>query len=421
MTDRTFWRLLILVTAFAWGLRITVSERFIGLSAPIDPADGMDESDYELFAWQMSRGVGYVLEDGTPSARRPPGTSLIILPVYLLFGRSLFAARLWMTLLSAINCAAAAWVVRRHGGARIALLTAAAMAADPGLFYYSLHLWSEVPFSLAITLAVGSVQRAVEFGSAKWSFLAGLCWGLSVLLRPQILLIGPCVLIGLWFWHAAQRNILTGELLREGLIVVVMISPWMLRNWVVIGTPALATLVGGHTFWGAHNGSTFHDARYRGYWHPYDYDPGVTFPLTGPERQQERQAWSNGWKCVRLYGKELPQLVVWKLYRLVTPFEPTRNRFVYWAFAVAWIVMLPLIVIGLPRLRHLDPWLCWWIGVLLGGLLLCTVIFYGAARFRHVLDPFLMMAWAAGADSLMRRIRRTDPEAAVDSPASAGR
>lgn len=403
MTDRTFWRLVILITVLAWGLRVAVTERFIGLSAPIDPADGMDESDYEVFAYQMSRGEGYVLEDGTPSARRPPGTSLLIVPFYLLFGRSLLAARLWFAFLSAINCAAAAWVVRRHCGPVIALLTAAAMAVNPGLFYYSLHLWSEAPFALVITLAVGSSLRAVELNSRKWTALAGIAWGAAMLLRPQIALLAPCVLIGLLWWRREERKAWLSELLKEGLIVLVVISPWLARNCAVMGTPTMATLVGSHTFWGAHNGSTFHDDQYRGGWHPYFLDPGITFPLFGSETDQDQQAWRNAWICVRLYGRDFPQLLAWKVYRLLTPFEATNNRAVYWCFAVAWIVTLPLVFIGLFRLRWLDPALCWWISALFCSTLLSTLIFYGASRFRHVLEPFLMMAWAAGAESLISR------------------
>lgn len=405
MTDRTFWRLVILITVLAWGLRVAVTERFVGLSAPIDPADGKDELDYEVFAYQMSCGAGYVLEDGTPSARRSPGTSLFIVPVYVLCGRSLAAARLWFTFLSAINCAAAAWVARRHCGPAIALLTAAATAINPGLFYYSLHLWSEVPFALAITLAVGSSLRAVELKSRKWTALAGIAWGVAMLLRPQIVFLGPCVLIGLLWWRVAERKAWLYELVKEGLIVLVIMSPWLIRNWAVMGSPTMATLVGSHTFWGSHNGSAFHDERYRGGWNPYALDTGVTYPLFGSETQQDRQAWENGWICLRLYWREIPQLLVWKAYRLLTPFEETSNRIVYWSFAATWILTLPVIVIGLPRLRRLDPALCWWIGALIWSTLLCTLIFYGAARFRHVLEPFLMMAWAAGVESIVCRIR----------------
>lgn len=387
---------LVVVTLLAWALRVLVIRKYVGLSASLDPADGLDELDYEQFAWSMSQGEGYVLADGTPSARRAPGTSLVMLPIYLIFGRALVAARLWFALLSALTCAAAAWVMRPKCGPLAALLSACAVAVNPGLFYYAVHLWSEAPFCLAATLATGCMLRAVERNSQIWTLLAGLCWAASVLLRPQIVFLAPCVLVAAIFVRSETRKAWFKELLCETLVVGLLIAPWIVRNALVIGKPTLTTLVGGHTFWGAHNGATFHQDRYRGSWKPHFEDPGITFPLSGNELEQERQAWDNAWICIRCYQHELPPLLLWKVYRLITPFEETANQRVYWAFALSWIVSIPCVIIGLIRLRRLDPALFAWIVLNLSAVLLCALVFYGAARFRHAVEPFLMMAAGVG-------------------------
>lgn len=392
---------LVVITLLAWGLRVFVIRKYVGLSTSLDPADGLDELDYEQFAWSMSQGDGYVLADGTPSARRAPGTSLTLLPIYLMFGRDLVAARLWFALLSALNCAAAAWVVRPKSGPVAALVTACAVAVNPGLFYYAVHLWSEAPFCLAVTLAVGCMIRAVEQNRRTWTLLAGICWAASVLLRPQILFLAPCVLITAIFVRSETRKAWFKELLCETLIVGLLISPWIARNALVIGKPTLTTLVGGHTFWGAHNGATFQQDRYRGSWKPYFEDAGITYPLSRDELEQERQAWNNAWICLRRYQRDVPQLLWWKVYRLIKPFEETANQRVYWAFALSWSVSIPLVIMGLARLRRLDPALFAWIILNLAAVLLCTLVFYGAARFRHAVEPFLMMAVGVGAESLL--------------------
>lgn len=394
MSDRTYRSLLLLIALVAWGVRMGAVESAIGLTSPLTRDDGLDELDYELFAYQLSVGNGYVLEDGTPTARRAPGTSLFILPIYLLFGRSLGAARAWFAFLSALNGVAAAWVVRPKGGPAVALVTAAAMAFDPGMFYYALHLWSEVPYCLILTLTTGCSLRAVEGRSAAWSVCAGAGWGMALLLRPQIAFIGPCALIGLAWLPASVRRVWLGELFRQGVVAGLVIAPWLARNALVMGAPTMATLVGGHTFWGAHNEKTFHEDRYRGLWHQYLEDPTMTHPLFGSERQQERQAWDNGWRCIRRNLASVPQLLAWKVYRLVAPFEETPNRLVYWSFAASWIAAAPYVVTGLARMRRMDPGLFWWIAMHLAATVLTTLIFYGAARFRHALEPFLMMALA---------------------------
>lgn len=395
---------LVVITLLAWALRVFVIRKYVGLSANLDPADGLDELDYEQFAWSMSQGQGYVLVDGIPSARRAPGTSLMILPVYWLLGRDLVAARLWFGWLSALNCAAAAWVMRPRCGLAAALLTACAVAVNPGLFYYSVHLWSEAPFCLAATLAVGCLLRAVERHSKVWSLGAGVCWAAALLLRPQLLFLAPCVPLAVFWMRPEQRQAWVKELLRETFVIVLLVSPWLVRNALVIGKPTLSTLVGGHTFWGAHNGATFYQDRYRGSWKPYFEDPGITFPLSGTELEQDRQAWKNGWHCVGLYQNDLPRLLLWKVYRLITPFEETANQRVYWAFATSWIVSIPFVIIGLARLRRLDPALFAWILLNLAAVLLGTVVFYGAARFRHAVEPFLMMAVGLGAEFVWWRL-----------------
>ena len=392
---RCYISLLILITLFAWGLRLGVTEKFIGLSAPLDIEDGHDEIDYELFAYEMSIGNGYVMEDGTPTARRAPGTSMVILPIYLLFGRSLLAARIWMTFLSSLNGAAAAWVVFPRWGQKVALLTAAVIAIDPGLFYYSMHLWSEPPYCLAITLGVGCLLRGVNQPNWKWTLLGGLCWGLATLVRPQVVFMGPWLIPALAFIPAIERWIWLRELARQGSVASLMVVPWLIRNQVVMGAFTIATTVGGHTFWGSHNELTFHDPHFQGLW-KMDLDDPKSVLVVGTEVEQGKLAWGNGWRCVRQNVPEIPRLLAWKFFRLVTPFEETSNKAVYWTFALAWIVAVPFIAVGLTRMRRVDPHLGWWIGLQAVALVSCTLLFYGAARFRHSMEPFLMMAAAVG-------------------------
>lgn len=395
ISHRWYISLLILITLFAWGLRLGITVKFVGLSAPLDIADGQDEIDYEQFAYEMSVGHGYVLEDGTPTARRAPGTSMVILPVYLMFGRSLFAARVWMTFLSALNCAAAAWVVFPRWGQKVALLTAAAIAIDPGLFYYSMHLWSETPYCLTITLGVGCLLRGVNQPTWKWTLLGGLCWGAAVLVRPQVVFMGPWILLALAYFPKIERGVWLRELVKEGLIAGLMIAPWLIRNQVVMGAFTIATLVGGHTFWGSHNELTFHDPHFQGLWKMHFDDPNA-LPIEGTEVEQGKLAWENGWRSIRQNVAEMPRLLAWKLFRLVTPFEETTNKAVYWTFALAWIVAIPFVALGITTMRRIDPQLGWWIGFQIAALVTCTLLFYGAARFRHSMEPFLMMAAAIG-------------------------
>ncbi len=73
---------LFVIALLAFALRVAVAAKFQGLAAPPDAASNPDPLDYEAFAWSVADGHGYALADGTRTARRPPGTSVALLPVY---------------------------------------------------------------------------------------------------------------------------------------------------------------------------------------------------------------------------------------------------------------------------------------------------------------------------------------------------
>lgn len=182
----------------------------------------------------------------------------------------------------------------------------------------------------------------------------------------------------------------------EAVIALGLITPWVVRNQLVLGSPTVATLVGGCTFWGAHNSETFDNPKYSGLWRMYLEDPTSIVPLTGTEPEKDRQAWANGYRFLKTRLSDVPKIVCWKLYRLVTPFEETTNRTVYWTFAMAWIISLPLVLLGITGLKQRDPALFAWFLLHIGAVVLSSIIFYGAARFRHSIEPFLMMSAAIG-------------------------
>jgi len=382
----------------AVGVRLAVIEKFVGLDEPISAADGLDQLDYELFAWRMASGEGYTLADGAPTARRTPGTSLLMLPMYAAFGRSLLAARVWFALLSAATCAVVAWMLERTCGRVTALVAAALLAINPGSFYYTLHLWSEPGYGLFLALAtmLAVVAWRKEENWLPTALLAGVCWGCALLIRPQVVFLLPFVALTVLWLPAGQRTRAVRQLVVQCLLVGAVALPWVVRNAVVMGQPCLATVVGGMTFWGAHNKVTLTDPAWRGLWDIPDHLVDDELRHAPNEIALGDLATARAWASLRNHPSEIPTLLVAKLYRLVTPFEPTTNRAVYWSFALSWMVSAPFVAFGLWELRRRDPVLYAFLAFHLGGLVLSTLLFYGAARFRHAVEPLLMVSAAVG-------------------------
>jgi hypothetical protein len=199
----------------------------------------------------------------------------------------------------------------------------------------------------------------------------------------------------LWLPSAARTRAVR-QLIVQCLVVGLIAAPWVIRNGVVLGKPCLATVVGGMTFWGAHNEVTLTDPAWRGLWDIPDHLVDDELRHAPNEIAKGDLAMDRAWASLRNHPDQIPTLMAAKLYRLLTPFEPTTNRAVYWCFALAWMLSAPFVILGLYDLRRRDPVLFTLVACHLGGLLLSTELFYGAARFRHAVEPLLMASAAIG-------------------------
>ncbi|HEY6597788.1 MAG TPA: glycosyltransferase family 39 protein, partial [Pseudomonadales bacterium] len=259
---------LALIVLLALAIRLTMTARFVGLDTPPDAdAGGLDVVDYEGLAWRTVSGQGYVLlETGEPTARRSPGTSFALMPIYLLFGHSYLAAHVWFCLLSALTCAALYTFGRAAGHAGIGLVAALFLALYPPHAYLSMHFFSETPFALAVTAACAATLLAMKNNDAKWAVVAGIAWGFAHLTRPMIIMCIPAGMLAfacIREWHTRVGVRQAALILFTALLIV---TPWIVRNANEVGAASVSTLVGGYTFWGANNTLVLTDPELSGLW-----------------------------------------------------------------------------------------------------------------------------------------------------------
>jgi 4-amino-4-deoxy-L-arabinose transferase-like glycosyltransferase len=391
ISRKAFVLILAVAGVLGLGLRLALTEKFQGLASPPSRDLGLDQIDYELFAHYLSVGEGYVTEPGMPTARRTPGTSLAIVPVYLVFGRSYLAARLWWCLLSAATPVAVGWLgavaFSRACGAVAAVLT----ALYPGHFYYSMHFLSEVPFGLLMAIALGLLIIAARSGRLWPAVASGLLWGLAILARSQIAVLFPVLWAAciLWPRFRKQWRVLAAATAAAGLAV----APWLLRNYLVFGKPTMSLLLSAYTFWGAHNDVVLREPALQGRWIGMDRLVDAEHPLVGTEVERDAAARRYGREWIRSHWRDMPWLTAMKVWRLVTPFEATGNRAVYWAFAVTWMVALPLVAAGIVLAARQRPEETLLLASPLLAALVATILFYGCIRFRDAVSPaFLIFA-----------------------------
>jgi 4-amino-4-deoxy-L-arabinose transferase-like glycosyltransferase len=391
-----FW----LATIFVAALAARLGATFVleGFGAPLNRGANPDQVEYEAIAQNLVTGHGYAISAGTPTAARPPGTPLAIALPYLIFGRSLAAARIWFGILSAATCLIVALLATRAGGRILGIVAGLWLAAYPGHLYYAIHLLCEPVFGFFISLAALLTVAALDANRRELGVAAGLCWAGSILTRVEFLLIFlPAAIV---VWQGRQRLGAEGTRLAAliAAVAIVAASPWPVRNAVVLGKPVLSTQRG-FVWWGAHNDQTFANPRLAGGWVRLQDLIDADHPLSGSEITRDAQAFSYGVEAIRRNWRSMPYLTLMKEWRLLSPAYPSENRIARWAMTAGWACTLPFVAIGLwlAMVRHTPDSRTWLVLSLpVSTTLLSAAVFYGLPRFRDAVSPAFMSFAALG-------------------------
>ncbi len=166
--------------------------------------------------------------------------------VYALFGASPWPVQLVQSLLAGVSCWLLYDTTRRLFSGRAALFAALGFAFCGVLVFYTGTL---LYVELTVLLTLLTVWLALTAGSRWWLWsLAGLAFGLSVICRPELLVVLP----GLGLWLALRRAPVRCGLAALATTVIV-IGAVPLRNWLVARDPVLFTAHSGVNFYYGNN------------------------------------------------------------------------------------------------------------------------------------------------------------------------
>jgi 4-amino-4-deoxy-L-arabinose transferase-like glycosyltransferase len=237
---------LILILCFAVLLRILFII-FYWTDKPLT----LDMKEYILLGRNIAQGKGFNYGEeealGAEHYSRPPLYPFFLAGIFSLFGTNLYIVRIIQALLGGINCILIYLIAQRIINQKAGIIAAFISAIYLPFIWYSAHILSEVLFSTLFLTCI--LFLFANNRHNKQQFIAGMFLGLSVLCRPIGLFFLPFALVWLLFnhWKSFADIAKAAALFLVGFILIV--APWIIRNYVVEGQFVLVHSSGGVTFW----------------------------------------------------------------------------------------------------------------------------------------------------------------------------
>ena len=244
-----------------WGLVFLLLAALVLRLAMIgdQPAELTQDRDAYLgIATSLLERRGYSSPDSTqPTAFRPP-----VYPLLLAFGILVFPVPVAVGGINVIAGLLTVWLTERLGNClglgRYRFIAAGLVAIDPLLLRYTVQPMTESLCTFLAALLLWSLVTVSTSPCANsWyqRFGCGFAFGLLVLCRPTFwpLAVFFCwnggVAFGQLFWQQDRRarmKVLL-SMLSCPLGTLLVVAPWLIRNWLVLGVPILTTTHGGYT------------------------------------------------------------------------------------------------------------------------------------------------------------------------------
>jgi 4-amino-4-deoxy-L-arabinose transferase-like glycosyltransferase len=391
-----------------------------GLVYWVDEKLNRDEVEYLSLARSLAAGHGYVYDEHVANGpvqgfgRAPGYPAFLALTGGGVAGsveRVPVSVKIAQSFAGAIGVVLIAVAAFRLGGAGSARAAAAIAAIYPPLIWVSGYAYSESIFwpiglGLALVMSRALEQKPGVLFPEKYSRLRmwepaivlGLFTGVSILVRAATLLFVPLSAV----WLIYKRRWITLAGMAIGLVLV--LTPWTIRNLNFYGHFVLVASDGGVTFWTGNNklATGEGDMAANPHLKLANQELRARHPHLGEEQMEPiYYQESIGW--IREHPGDFLWLMARKVFYVVVPIGPSykvHSARYFWASVLSYGLLLPLAAIGAWRLgsrrsRLAGMW------ILAAAAVATCLVFFPQERFRiPVIDPALILLasglWASG-------------------------
>jgi len=371
-----------------------------------------DDRDYDKLAVSLARGEGYRIQDVFISFRPPLYPAFLSL-VYRVAGHNYPAVRVAQALLGALSTWLAFIIGRRLFGERRGFAGAALFALAPADVFFSHGLLTETLFipllaAMVYALVRASEARAAREAGLRWLLAGGAALGAATLTRPVLLLFPPFLLLwALWTYRrgpgradlpaaAGAFSVIIG-------LALVVTAPWIGLVHARTGHWVPVTTGGGVTFWGGNNVRVLEGDR----WGRWVFIGDLPFydelrAVAHDQAELDRRAWRLGFNFLANNPDKVPKLLMFKLARFWNPWAnlPWGQKLVY---LLTYGLALPWMLAGMVMTFRRDgPEVI--LHLLVGTFCLSALVFWGDARIRSAVSPYLWMFAVVAADRARLRL-----------------
>ena len=417
-TKRPLTTTILIIILAAVLLRLGVAF-YLGDSTP----PGKDETSYSELAERLSGGYGYSFEQpsypgfvpaNTPTAHWSFLYTGFVAGVYSLFGKHPLIVRLLSAVICGILLPFMLYRLARRvrpGREQLALLTAALGAIYAYFVLYGAMVQTEAFFIIAViwslerSLALLDLYRDLNAKPANYFWTAltlGISLGLATLLRQSILpwAIVLFTLLLLAGWKQQQFRAAVTSLFVAGLILLVFIVPFTIRNYRVYGDFLLVNSNAGYAMYSAQH--PMHGTSFRAFDAaplPDDLDPQPQ-----NEAQWDRALMARGFRFIQ---EEPGRYALLSLSRLV-------DYFMFWPASetslinnigrvLSFAIFLPFMLYGLwlsfPEWRRY-----WLLYAFIAFYSLMHILTWAMIRYRLPVDAVLLLFAALTLSDLYHRL-----------------
>ncbi len=270
---KSSWKLILVILVVGFALRIAYFTW-----AP--PDYSAMESDYDDIAQNMLAGKGFSIDESygldlrsnpeqrprmVPTAARTPLYPAFLATIYKVFGRRIRLVYIIQTLIDLLSASMLYFLALKiTEDVRIALMSMAFYALYMPFMEQVGVLLNETVFGFLVLLFAVVAFYAIERFSLSGFLLAGIVMGLTTLCRPTTFLFPAFFILMTLIVGRTQLRRASINSLAFLILSLVLIMPWVIRNYLVLDYFGLVGTIGGEQIFAAN----------------YDFsDHGVPWPM----------------------------------------------------------------------------------------------------------------------------------------------